>query len=152
MAKRSKKVRKPVRQKYVTNKELIPEIEKYKEQWDKDNKTIVGEPSEKLGNMILMIATKYAEKGNFTNYTWKEDMIGDAVITCLKYIHNFDTSKSNNPFAYITTICRNAFINHIKKQHRHSDIKDTCHNRHEILHDGPVYIIKGINYQRLIEE
>jgi len=145
-------MKKVVREKYVTNKDLIPEIEKYKKQWDDEKKTIIGKPSEELGRMILMIATKYAEKGNFTNYTWKDDMIGDAVFTCLKYIKNFDIEKSQNPFAYITTICRHAFINYIKKQQKHREIKDTCHKRYEILFDGPVYICKAINYQRLIEE
>jgi hypothetical protein len=136
--------------KYVTNKELLPEIAAYKETWDEETKC--GHPSEELGRMILLIATNYANKGNFTNYTWKEDMIGDAVYTCIKYLKNFNPEKSQNPFAYITTICRNAFINHIKKQHKHSDIKDVCYKRHEILHDGPQYLCKAINYQRLIEE
>ncbi len=141
---------KRVTHKYVTNKELLPEIIKFKETWCEEEKK--GEPSEELGRMILLIATRYADKGNFTNYTWKDDMIGDAVLTCLKYIKNFNPEKSQNPFAYITTICRNAFINHIKKQHRHSEIKDVCYKRHEILFDGPVYLCKAINYQRLIEE
>jgi DNA-directed RNA polymerase specialized sigma subunit len=141
---------KRVTQKYVTNKELLPEIIAFKKTWSEEDKK--GEPSEELGRMILLIATRYADKGNFTNYTWKDDMIGDAVLTCLKYIKNFNPEKSQNPFAYITTICRNAFINHIKKQHRHSEIKDVCYNSHEILYDGPVYLCKAINYQKLIEE
>jgi DNA-directed RNA polymerase specialized sigma subunit len=139
-----------VKHKYVTNKELLPEVEAYRESWDEEEKK--GEPSEELGRMILLIATRYAEKGNFANYTWKEDMIGDAVLTCIKYLKNFNSEKSKNPFAYITTICRHAFINHIKKQHKHSDIKDVCHKRHEILFEGPVYLCKAINYQRLIDE
>ena len=50
-----------VKHKYVTNKELLPEVEAYRKSWDEE--TGKGEPSEDLGRMILLIATRYAEKG-----------------------------------------------------------------------------------------
>jgi DNA-directed RNA polymerase specialized sigma24 family protein len=123
---------------YVKNKDLLPEIRKYKA-----TKVI----SDELGSMILQIARNYSNKGNFANYTWKEDMIGDAVLTCVTYLHNFNPDKSKNPFAYITTICHNAFLNFIKKQKKHGDIKDICFKGYQIIMDE-AYILKskGINY------
>lgn len=131
---------------YVRNKDMLPEIRKYKET------DII---SEKLGGMIMAIANNYSNKGSFANYTWKEDMVGEAVLTCVKYMHNFDPEKSKNPFAYFTTIIRNAFLNYIKKQKKHSKIKNTCYNNSYILKemDGSFFLtLKGINYEIFKEE
>ena len=66
---------------YVRNKDLIPEIKKFNES---------GQISEELGRMLLLIAKNLSNKANFINYTWKDDMIQEAVLTCCKYLKNFD--------------------------------------------------------------
>lgn len=106
---------------YVDNEELAIEIARFKES---------GVMSEKLGDQILKIAKNYATKGSFSGYTWKEDMIGAAVLTCVRYLKNFDVKKQEkpNPFAYITTICKNAFIACIREHKKHSFIKDALHS------------------------
>lgn len=123
---------------YVRNKDLIPEIEKFAE---------TGFISEELGKMLLLIAKNLSNKGNFINYTWKEDMIQEAVLTCCKYLKNFDLKKSNNPFAYITTICNHAFVNYINKQKKHSEIKDRCFNeREQVTNNEFGFTHKAIDY------
>lgn len=123
---------------YVKNKDLMPEIVAYRE---------TGLCSEKLGGMFLLIARNLSNKGNFINYTWKDDMIQEAVLTCVKYSKNFNPEKSNNPFAYVTTICKNAFVNYINKQNRHSTIKDKCYNMKESMHSTGDYLSeKAIDY------
>ena len=125
---------------YVRNKDLVPEILKMNE-----NEGLI---SEELGKMLLLIAKNLSNKGNFINYTWKDDMIQEAVLTCCRYLKNFDLKKSNNPFAYITTICNHAFVNYINKQKKHSEIKDKCfHNREFITEDETLtYSHKAIDY------
>jgi DNA-directed RNA polymerase specialized sigma24 family protein len=123
---------------YVRNKDLIPEIQKFNES---------DQISEELGRMLLLIAKNLSNKANFINYTWKEDMVQEAVLTCCKYLKNFDLEKSKNPFAYITTICSHAFVNYINKQKRHSDIKDTLFHNRQDLEDGyGLYQTKAIDY------
>ena len=112
---------------YVKNKDLIVEVIKFKED---------GVASEELGQMLIAIATKLSTKGNFSNYTWRQDMISEAVLTCIKYLKNFNPEKSQNPFAYITQICKNSFKAYIKSQNKHSVIKDSCYKYYEILVDG----------------
>ncbi len=131
--------------KYVSNTELLPEIIEFKK---------TGVASEELGILLLHMGYKFAQKGNFTNYTWKDDMVSDAVIICLTYLKNFDPKKQKkpNPFAYITTIFKHAFINYIKKQGKHSTIKDVCYQKREVLFSGPTYIQKGIDYQSLKDD
>jgi DNA-directed RNA polymerase specialized sigma24 family protein len=123
---------------YVRNKDLIPEIEKFAE---------TERISEELGAMLLLIAKNLSNKGNFINYTWKEDMIQEAVLTCCKYLKNFDLKKSNNPFSYITTICNHAFVNYINKQKKHSEIKDRCFNeREQVTNNEFGFTHKAIDY------
>ena len=55
--------------------------------------------------------------------TYREDMVGDALESCLRYIHNFNPAKSTNAFAYITQIIHNAFIRRIQKEQKQLYVK-----------------------------
>lgn len=55
--------------------------------------------------------------------TYRDDMVGDALESCLRYIHNFNPSKSTNAFAYITQIIHNAFIRRIQKEQKQLYVK-----------------------------
>lgn len=130
---------------YVRNADLIPEVKSYSE---------TGVMSEKLGRQLMLIAKNLSNKSNFINYTWKEDMCQEAVLTCCKYLKNFDMEKSNNPFAYITTICNHAFVNYINKQKRHSEIKDKCFNHREVIMDDEMIALtnRAIDYTAIVRE
>lgn len=121
--KQSKKVN------YVNNKELLKEFIKYqpaKKKWVDGGK--VGPPpplSDKIGIAIMDIAHRRARSPRFVNYApnWKQEMIADAIETCVKYTHNFNPEKSNNPFAYLTQLVTNALFQRIKKEHKQQYIK-----------------------------
>lgn len=127
---------------YVKNKDLIVEVIKFKED---------GAASEELGRMLLDIATKLSTKGSFIGYTWRQDMISEAVLTCIKYLKNFNPEKSNNPFSYVTQICKNSFIAYIKKQRNHKKIKDVCQRGYDVLVDGQRFHNNAIDYRDIID-
>ena len=77
-------------------------------------------------------------------------MICEAVLTCIKYMHNFNPDKSKYAFAYISKICFNSFRSYIKKQKKHSEIKDKCYNNSWRLNDEEHYTTKTINYELLV--
>jgi DNA-directed RNA polymerase specialized sigma subunit len=126
---------------YIKNSDLLAEIVIYKTN---------GRASENLGRMLLIIAENFSSKGSFAGYTWKKDMISEAVLTCLKYLRNFDEAKSQNAFAYITQICKNAFLTYIKEQNKHSDIKDICYREYSLLANKPAN--SAINYEAIREK
>jgi DNA-directed RNA polymerase specialized sigma24 family protein len=131
---------------YIKNEHLLKELKIYE-------KTNV--PTEELGRMFLLLAKRYSERGNFSGYTWKDDMIGESVYTCLKYMHNFDVNIDNpNPFAYFSRIIHNSFLNYISKQKTHSKIKDLCYKNLDFItpdanvDDENLYFnVRGIDYQ-----
>ena len=55
-----------------------------------------------IAESFLKIAEHLSHRPNFINYPFRDDMIGDGVENCLLYAHNFDPSKSSNPFSYFT--------------------------------------------------
>lgn len=124
----------------VDNKKLKKELEDYisdcefKEVTTKSGKTKRkiykrGFISEELGEMIQKIATGLATKGNWKNYTWREDFISMAILTSLKYMHNFNPEKSDNAHGYINMICSHCFMQFIQKEKKHSLLKQELYDK-----------------------
>jgi hypothetical protein len=110
---------------YVNNKEFYRMLVDYKKQRiDAENS---GEPEPKipdeLGTQFLLISTHLSNKANFTGYTYKDEMVGDAIENCIKACKNFDPDKSNNPFGYFTRTIWNAFLRRIEKEKRQTYVK-----------------------------
>src|SRR5689334_15916138 len=76
-----------------------------------------------VAECMLKIATRLSLKPGFFGYTYREDMVGDALEACLRYVHNFNPAKSSNAFAYITQIVHNAFIRRIQKKQKQTYVK-----------------------------
>jgi len=72
-----------------------------------------------VGECIMKISTHLAYRPNFSNYTFRDEMISDGIENCLLYLHNFNPAKSQNPFAYFTQIIFFAFIRRIQKEKKY---------------------------------
>ena len=105
---------------YVNNAKLVHELVEYK-------KRLESNPDERLpeyiGKCILDICNRSSLRPNFIGYSFRDEMVSDAIENCLQYITNFDPAKSNNAFAYITQIAYYAFIRRITKEKKQSYIK-----------------------------
>lgn len=110
---------------YIDNKLFFEEMKKYKELCrisDEKNEISPKIPNY-IGECFYKIATKLANKPNFINYSYKEEMIGDGIENCINYVKSFDPEKSNNPFAYFTQIVWHSFIHRIQKEKKQQYIK-----------------------------
>lgn len=76
-----------------------------------------------IANSIIKIATHLSYLPNFHGYTYRTDMISDAIESCCRYIDNFDPKKSENPFAYFTQICWYSFLRRIALEKNQSEIR-----------------------------
>ena len=70
------------------------------------------------------MANRLSFKPNFVNYMFKDDMICDGIENCVRYMHNFDSEKSKNPFAYFTQIIYFAFLRRISMEKKQLEIKN----------------------------
>ena len=113
--KRSKASEKPH---YVNSKELLQQIKDYYDQPDGSDM------EEILAVNVSKIAKGLSFAPNFINYSYKDDMIGDAVVKMFTALQNkkFDVDSGYNPFSYFTTIAFHAFINRIKREKKYREI------------------------------
>jgi len=97
---------------YVNSKEFEDEIRAYYKS---------GHVTQKLGESITKIAHGLSYAPNFINYSYKDDMIGDAIVKMFSALRNkkFKLDTGFSPFSYFTTIAFHAFINRIKKENKH---------------------------------
>lgn len=102
---------------YVNSKEFTQDIIDY-------YNSGTDEIGEKLGESIYKIATGLSYAPNFINYSYKDDMIGDAIVKMFSALQlkKFDITSGNNPFSYFTTIAFHAFINRIKKEKKQRQV------------------------------
>ena len=110
---------------YVNNKEFTQAVSEYNESVrlaEEKGKT-PPRMTEYIGECIYKIATRLSTRPNFINYTYRDEMICDAIENCIQYIGNFNTEKSNNAFAYVTQICYYAFLRRIQKEKKQVFIK-----------------------------
>ena len=113
-SKKSSKEKKPH---YVNSKEFTQDIVEYYSSGG-------DEISEKLGESIFKIATGLSYAPNFINYSYKDDMVGDAIVKMFSALKSkkFNIDSGNNPFSYFTTIAFHAFINRIKKEKKQRQV------------------------------
>jgi hypothetical protein len=89
---------------------------------------------DQLAVYIKKIAEGLSYAPNFINYSYKEDMVGDAIVKMLSALRNkkYDPASGSNPFSYFTTIAFHAFINRIKREKKHremiSDYQEAMYN------------------------
>lgn len=81
-----------------------------------------------IGECFLKICEGLSNKINFNRYTYREEMVMDAVENCLKAVmnYNIDTATRTglpNAFAYFTQIAFYAFLRRIAKEKKQQDIK-----------------------------
>lgn len=131
---------------YLDQKELAEELLKYKEQCTFTEKGKIKKRSQispRLGKMIFLLVEGLSNRGNWSGYTWKEDMVGEGILTIIKYCHNF--TEGNNAHAYLSKIAENTFKQYIAKQKNHSLIKDKLHGFESKIEDE--YMNKSLDYQ-----
>lgn len=115
---------------YVNNKEFSQAVVDYcttvqEARSAKKNTPVV---TDYIATCFLKIAEGLSHKSNFVRYTYREEMVMDAVENCLKAIENYDIEAATrsgkpNAFAYFTQISWYAFLRRIQKEKKQQDIK-----------------------------
>ena len=115
---------------YVNNKEFSLAVVEYckivKECKETDDP--LPKVTDYIASCFLKIAEGLSHKSNFIRYTYREEMVMDAVENCLKAIENYNieaATRTGNPnaFAYFTQISWYAFLRRIAKEKKQQDIK-----------------------------
>lgn len=105
---------------------------------------------ESIGKGILQIANQFAKKHNWQgNSSYRQEMVSDAVLNCIKYINNFDTERSKNPFSYFTQISYFSFLRTIHNEKTQDYVKHKTTLSSQVFQD---FINGNIDDEDLILE
>lgn len=116
---------------YVNNAQFSQAVVDYVTELNHARESEVS-PLPKVPDYIAMCFLKICEglshKSNFVRYTYREEMVMDAVENCLKAIENYNLEAATrtgkpNAFAYFTQISWFAFLRRIEKEKKQQDIK-----------------------------
>jgi len=110
---------------YINNKDFLREMTKYRTAIRKAKR--LGQPKPQIPRYVaecfMKIAENLSHKPNFLSYTFRDEMVADAIENCVMYVDNFDPAKSSNPFAYFTQITYYAFLRRIQKEKKQLYVK-----------------------------
>lgn len=133
---------------YVSNTDLLKALIDHRKALRVAKKEKVEPPilSEYVGTCFLKIAEHLSRKPNFMSYTFREDMISDAVENCIQYVNNFDPAKSKNPFAYFTQIIYFAFLRRISKEKKQLYVKYKATEQLGLLQNSEVHDLDSLGH------
>jgi len=100
---------------YLNNKDMLREVIKSKAQ---------GEATDELCRMFILLVNKIGSRGNFCEYSYVDEMKGDALLMLITKWEQFDVDKYDKPFQYYTSFVWNAFRQQMKKFKNQQKIRD----------------------------
>ena len=116
---------------YVNNREFSEAVEQYviEKNIALANGITPPKVTDYIAQCFLNIANGLANKSNFSRYTFKEEMVMDAVENCLRAINNYSIgteTRTGNPngFSYFTQISWYAFLRRIAKEKNQVELKN----------------------------
>lgn len=95
-----------------------------------------GTVSNELSKALIKMVNRYGTKYNFANYSYLDEMKGQALLQLSTVAIQFDESKSNlnadkidvgnppNPFSYFTTTIHTSFLKILKSEKKQREIRD----------------------------
>ena len=127
---------KPTSEHYVNNKEFTKALDIYarncKEKIAKGDKKPT--MNKYLGQCVIKMATRLSLSPNFRGYVYREEMIQDAILGAVNYMHLFNGDRFNNGFAYVTQILFSHMVQTIKKEKKKYELNLKLIQKAELTH------------------
>ena len=117
---------------YINNKEFSQAVFSYVEECNECKKKGIQVPI--VPNYVALgfqqIAEGLSHRPNFISYSYRDEMVMDAIENCLRAIRNYNIEAATrtgkpNAFAYFTQITYYAFLRRIAKEKKQQEIKDS---------------------------
>lgn len=86
--------------------------------------TTHGRITDNLGRMFILLVNRYGQRSNWNGYTYVDEMKNQALTALIAMSLHFNEFKSENPFAYFTTLISNNFIGYLSIEKKHQRIRD----------------------------
>ena len=140
---------------YLNNDDMVKAIIEWQAACKIAKKNGTEEPrqSDYIGRCILLICNGLGSKGNFAGYSYRQEMVGDAIEWCTNAVKSFDptrvgpkTGKTNNAFNYLTMVAYHAMQRRINIERKQNATKHKNYqHQHFIEEAGVVRTINDMN-------
>ena len=113
---------------YINNRDFYDEMTLYIKALRRSKRERAEPPriSEYIGECIQLLCNKMITRPNFSGYSWREEMVLDAMEDCIKAVDNFKPNTTqHNPFGYFSRIAWNAMLRRI------ADEKKETYKKHK---------------------
>lgn len=116
---------------YIDDAHLTGILSEWKQRFDADIAEGKERPKlpEAVGEAIYDMAEALGKRYNFQGYSYLDEMKSDAILHCVKYIHNFNPAKKSekkgkvSAFGYINMIIWRSFTHRIDEEKREQYLK-----------------------------
>lgn len=110
---------------YIDNKKFLQALKDYAVVCKAAEEQGLEQPRvpEYIGECFILLCEKISSRWNFSNYSYKEDMVLAGIEICLRRVRSFDPTQWDNPFGYFSRIIWRTFGDIIKDEHKQSYIK-----------------------------
>jgi hypothetical protein len=116
---------------YIDDSHLTSILSEWKQRFDADIAEGKERPKlpEAVGEAIYDMAEALGKRYNFQGYSYLDEMKSDAILHCVKYIHNFNPAKKSekkgkvSAFGYINMIIWRSFTHRIDEEKREQYLK-----------------------------
>jgi len=116
---------------YINKDDFYKALKEYHDEKKKGNEPVI---SNYIGECILQLCKNLATRPNFNGYSFKSEMIGDAVLNSIQAVDTFNPDETiyseykkenthRNPFGYFTFIAWRAFLRRIKTEKKQNALK-----------------------------
>ena len=117
---------------YINNKQFSEAVFSYVKECNecKENNTEVPVVPNYIALGFKQIAEGLSHRPNFISYSYRDEMVMDAIENCLRAIRNYNIEAATrtgkpNAFAYFTQITYYAFLRRIAKEKKQQEIKES---------------------------
>lgn len=83
-----------------------------------------GKLTDELGKIIMALAEKYSSRYNFREYSYRDEMVDDAILQLCSVALKFNETVTDNPHAFYSKITKNAFRVVLNSEKRVRNIRD----------------------------
>ncbi len=83
-----------------------------------------GKTTDNLAMMYMKLCERYATRSNWRGYSYRDEMVGQALVQLTQIGLQFDEMKSSNPFAYYTQTVSNSFTRVLNIEKKMQNIRD----------------------------
>ncbi len=133
---------------YIDNQDFFNMMCKYRTEVIEAESKKLPKPQipDEIGTAFLTLAKNFSNRPCFIRYPFKEDMVSEAVVNCVKCINNYKIGgdASKNAFSYFTQVIYWAFLRKIKKEKK-ALVSVFKFTKQTFIEEDPL-VTKGLHY------